>query len=83
LCGPPPADVFAPIPAEELRAALEEALAWYRQAGDPQEAATAAARALQFLATGRWSSKPAAADWAAGDAAARARSRGLVCGYSR
>ena len=54
--GPPAEEVFAPIPAADLRPVLEEANRWHRE--DPSTDAEAnLARAERFLREGRWVAK--------------------------
>ena len=58
ILGPSAQEVFAPIPVEELRPALEEANRWHRE--DPSGGADAKAnlaRAERFLREGRWVAK--------------------------
>jgi predicted nucleotidyltransferase len=59
LTGPPWRELFAPVPREQVVAALQEALAWFAER-DPAGAAVAAARAAAWLETGEWVSKPEA-----------------------
>ena len=64
LAGPPPAEVFPELPAPLVRAALQQALAWFA-ANDPRggQAALAAARAWAWAEDGRWLAKGPAAVW--------------------
>ena len=65
ICGPPAAELLAPIPAEQVHQALEESLAWHEQhEPDRPNAVLNACRAWRYAETGRWSSKTAAALWA-------------------
>jgi hypothetical protein len=66
LWGPPPAEAFPPIPRSLQLAAIAESLDWYAaHEPDNRKAALTAARALRYMAEGRWSSKEDAARWAA------------------
>ena len=58
LLGPPWAEVFAPIPAERVRAAAAESLAWSeRQPADDEFARVNALRARHYLTHGEFVSK--------------------------
>ena len=64
LAGPEWLELFEPESDEAIEAALEQAAAsdaW----GEPHERALAAARARVWRETGRWISKPEAAEWLA------------------
>lgn len=64
LAGPEWLELFEPESDEAIEAALEHAAAsdaW----GEPHERALAAARARAWRETGRWISKPEAAEWLA------------------
>ena len=86
LVGPPPADVFAPVPRETALHALADSIRWH--AGNPVVAGESvvlnALRAWHFAATDGWASKAEAAVWARGrgadpglvDAALAARMHG-------
>ena len=66
LLGPPPAEVFAPVPPESLRPVLAEVLRWYaREAPDSADAVLNAGRSLCFSREGVWLPKPALRSWAA------------------
>ena len=66
LWGPPPAEAFPPIPRSLQLAAIAESLDWYAaHEPDNRKAALTAARALRYMAEGRWSPKEEAARWAA------------------
>jgi hypothetical protein len=64
LAGPRPAEVFPELPAPLVRAALQQALAWFA-ANDPRggQAVLAAARAWAWAEDGRWLAKGPAAVW--------------------
>lgn len=66
LWGALPRDVFPAIARDRVRAALVEALAWYRSSGGVADAETvlAACRALRWQRDGTWTSKGEAARWA-------------------
>ncbi len=66
LTGPPPAELFAPIPQALLLPAVRESVLWHRQpghAGD-DDAVLNACRSLRWLREGVWSSKTEAGAWA-------------------
>ena len=66
LLGPPPGNVFAAPPADELRLLLAEVLRWYeRQAPESYEAVLNAGRSLRYVRDGVWLPKPALSTWAA------------------
>jgi hypothetical protein len=66
LWGAPPAEAFPPIPRSLQLAAIAESLDWYAaHEPDNRKAALTAARALRYMAEGRWSPKEEAARWAA------------------
>ena len=76
LLGPPPEQVFAPVPRHTALAALAQSLRWH---GENAELAGPnlvlnALRAWRFAATGEWVSKADAARWGPGQGA----DRGLV-----
>lgn len=87
LRGPPPAEVFAPIPRAWQLDAIVASLAWHRQ-HEPQSANTVlnAARGWRFALTGVHGSKRSAAQWVRQqqrwrklvDAALRTRADGLA-----
>ena len=64
LVGPPWSDVFAPVPRERILQALAESLEW-RERNDPSGVGSVlnTMRALHWLETGKWTSKPAVAAW--------------------
>jgi predicted nucleotidyltransferase len=64
LVGPPWSEVFAPVPRERILDALAESLEW-QERNDPSGAGSVlnTMRALHWLETGTWVSKPAAAAW--------------------
>jgi len=67
LLGPPAAEVFAPIAADDLRPVLADVLLWYeREAPESDDAILNAGRALRFAREGVWLPKPALRAWAAG-----------------
>ncbi|HEX2112490.1 MAG TPA: aminoglycoside adenylyltransferase domain-containing protein [Gaiellaceae bacterium] len=65
LAGPPPGDVFGPIPRRVLLDVLRRGIGWW-EACDPAspDAVLNACRSLRFAAAGRWASKRVAAEWA-------------------
>jgi hypothetical protein len=65
LFGPAPRDVLAPVPRGEVLAALGDSLDWHaaHEPASPNGVLNAC-RAWRWTRTGRWTSKPAAADWA-------------------
>ena len=64
LVGPPWSEVFAPVPRERILDALADSLEW-QERNDPSGAGSVvnAMRALHWLETGEWTSKPAVAAW--------------------
>ena len=64
--GPPPHELFAPIPRAPLLRALCGSVRWYESSHDARDddAVLNACRAWRFVAGGVWSSKPAAGGWA-------------------
>ena len=67
LLGPPAAEVFAPIAADDLRPVLADVLRWYeREAPESDDAILNAGRSLRFVREGVWLPKPALRAWAAG-----------------
>ena len=67
LLGPPAAEVFAQIAADDLRPVLVDVLRWYeREAPESDEAILNAGRSLRFVHEGVWLPKPALRAWAAG-----------------
>ena len=92
LCGPPAAEVFAPMPRELLRPVIRESLEWHRLHGSgDDDAVLNACRASRYLCDGTWSSKGEAGEWALGrvadpglvTAALRSRSRRAQLGRDR
>ena len=66
LRGPPAAEVFAPIAADDLRPVLADVLRWYeREAPESDDAILNAGRSLRFVREGVWLPKPALRAWAA------------------
>jgi hypothetical protein len=63
LAGPPPDELFAPLPRAVLLSVVRDALAWHRAAGDAN-AVLNACRSLRWARTGLWSSKGEAGGWA-------------------
>ena len=64
LLGPSAGEVFAAIPADDLRPVLAESIRWYTaHAADPSDAVLNACRALRYSEVGTWLSKPAAGAW--------------------
>jgi hypothetical protein len=63
LAGPPPAEVFAPLPRQRVVSILRESLRWH-ELGGAADAVLNACRAWRYAADGTWSSKPAAGAWA-------------------
>jgi Domain of unknown function (DUF4111) len=66
LAGPPPQELFAPIPRAMLLPVVREGLEWYRlgQSGDGSDAVLNACRSLRWLREDVWSSKTEAGAWA-------------------
>lgn len=65
LFGAPSRDAFPAMPADAVRAALADALGWYRDSGGVDaQTVLAACRALRWHHEGTWSSKADAAHWA-------------------
>ena len=74
LLGPPPSEVFGPLPRPLVLEALLESLRWHRRdaAARPDDAVLNACRAYRYAAEGSWVPKIEAGRWAAahlGDAA--------------
>ena len=66
LRGPPAAEVFAPIAADDLRPVLADVLRWYeREAPESDDAVLNAGRSCRFARDGIWLPKPALHTWAA------------------
>lgn len=66
LLGPPPAELFAPIPRPLLAPVVEEALAWHLVPGHSGDDDTVlnACRSLRWLREDVWTSKSEAGAWA-------------------
>ncbi|HSP72287.1 MAG TPA: aminoglycoside adenylyltransferase domain-containing protein [Gaiellaceae bacterium] len=66
LAGPPPDELFAPIPRGLLLPAVREALEWHRTPGNcgDDDAVLNACRSLRWLREDVWSSKSEAGAWA-------------------
>jgi predicted nucleotidyltransferase len=64
LVGPPWSEIFAPVPRERILEALGESLDW-QERNDPSGTGSVlnTMRALHWLETGTWTSKPAVAAW--------------------
>jgi hypothetical protein len=66
LLGPPPAELFPELPDAMVRSAASDSLDWWSaHGGHPSTAVLAAGVAWRWAETGTWSSKGAAARWAA------------------
>jgi hypothetical protein len=66
LLGPPPGEVFPELPDALVRGAARDSLQWWSEhGGHPFTAVLAACVAWRWAETGTWSSKGAAARWAA------------------
>src|SRR4051794_19470731 len=74
LLGPPPADLFAPIPRATLLRLLGESVRWHRESPVPlgTDVVLNTARALRFAADGTWTAKRPAGEWAADEPVVRA-----------
>jgi len=74
LTGPPPADLFAPIPLSTLLPLLQQSIRWHRDSDVPLGSDTVlnTCRALRFATEGTWSSKRDAGAWAAEEPLVRA-----------
>ena len=89
LAGPPPADLFAPIPRSTLLPLLQESIRWHRDSDVPLGSDTVlnTSRALRFATEGTWSSKREAGAWAVAEPIVRAAlageelDRGAVVGF--
>jgi hypothetical protein len=66
LYGPPPAELFAPVPRAALLPLLQESIRWHRDSDVPLGSDTVlnTCRALRFATEGTWSSKREAGSWA-------------------
>jgi hypothetical protein len=65
VLGAPAEQAFAQVQPAALASVLVKSLRWYRDRAEDSEAVLSACRALRFVTEGSWSSKPAAARWAA------------------
>ncbi len=74
VAGPPPAELFSPIPRPTVLGLLAESVRWHRDSEIPlgSDVVLNTCRALRFAADGTWSSKREAGAWAAGEPAVRA-----------
>jgi hypothetical protein len=74
LTGPPPADLFAPVPRATLLPLLQQSIRWHRDSDVPLGADVVlnTCRALRFATEGTWSSKREAGAWAAHEPVVRA-----------
>jgi Domain of unknown function (DUF4111) len=72
--GPPPAELFAPIPRATLLALLAESIRWHRGSDVPlgTDVVLNTCRALRFAADGTWSPKREAGAWAGDEPVVRA-----------
>jgi hypothetical protein len=66
LFGPPPRELFAPLPRHSLLRLLSDSVRWHEEHdwARADDAILNACRAWRFAAEGVWSSKPAAGEWA-------------------
>jgi len=80
LLGPPPDELFSPVPRPTLHALLAESVRWHRDSGVPlgTDAVLNTARALRFAADGTWSAKRAAGEWAGEEPVVRAALAGAA-----
>ena len=60
LAGAAPAEILPELPRAQIAAALDDAVAWWRVHGSPEDVAIASARARAWASDGRWLSKAAA-----------------------
>ena len=74
LAGPPPAELFAPIPRPTVLGLLAESVRWHRDSDIPlgSDVVLNTCRALRFTTEGTWSAKRVAGTWAAGEPVVRA-----------
>jgi hypothetical protein len=74
LRGPPPAELFAPVPRAALLPLLQESIRWHRDSDVPLGSDTVlnTCRALRFATEGTWSSKRDAGSWASHEPIVRA-----------
>jgi hypothetical protein len=74
LRGPPPAELFAPVPRAALLPLLQESIRWHRDSDVPLGSDTVlnTCRALRFATEGTWSSKRDAGSWASREPIVRA-----------
>jgi hypothetical protein len=72
LLGPPPAELFAPIPRATLLGLLAESVRWHRDSDVPlgTDVVLNTARALRFAAEGTWTAKRRAGEWLAAEGTA-------------
>ena len=80
LAGPPPAELFAPIPRATLLPLLRESVDWHRDSEVPlgTDVVLNTCRALRFAAEGTWSHKREAGAWAASESIVAAALAGDV-----
>jgi len=73
LLGPPPGELFAPLPRATVLGLLAESVRWHRDSDVPlgSDVVLNTARALRFEAEGTWVSKRDAGTWLLDEAAAR------------
>jgi predicted nucleotidyltransferase len=66
LFGPPPRELFAPLPRHSLLRLLSDSVRWHEEHdwAPADDAILNACRAWRFAVEGVWSSKPAAGEWA-------------------
>jgi hypothetical protein len=65
LVGPPPGELFAPLPRETVLRLLSDSVRWHEEhEGQADDAVLNACRAWRFATEGSWSSKAAAGEWA-------------------
>jgi Domain of unknown function (DUF4111)/Nucleotidyltransferase domain len=74
LAGPPPVELFAPVPRATVLGLLVESVRWHRDSEVPlgSDVVLNTCRALRFAAEGTWSSKREAGALAAGEPTVRA-----------
>jgi len=65
LFGPPPAEVFAPVPGQRVKEAILDSMAWHRAHELASvNSVTNACRGWRYVATGTWGSKRDGLRWA-------------------